>query len=120
MATMEARGFIDILAREGFVLGRPGGQVCEGRHCFAVVTPEQRKATKGRKRSEKWERENLLWLAMPPERPDLRAALRAAHLGPDHQVRVSYAPAFPLGVVEAIEPLAAPPLPHEQPGLGLD
>ena len=106
--TMEATGFIDILAKEGTALGLPIRQACDGRHCFALVTLEQRKMRRARQHSEKWVRENLLWLAIPMDRRDLLDAVCRHHLGHDQEFKATYSPGFPLGVLEAVEAVPQP------------
>ena len=104
---MEAIGFPDILAYEGHVLNRPIAQSCSGRHCFALVTETQRKDRRCRNRSEKWERENLLWIAIPEGDRELRRIVCQAHLehGPFKAV---YTDAFPLPVLESFQALNPP------------
>lgn len=102
---MEATGYPDILAKEGTVLGLPIARSCDGRHCFALVTEAQRKERRSKKRGEKWERENLLWIAVPEENKELRTLVCHAHLefGPFKAV---YQDAFPLPVLESFAPVS--------------
>ena len=114
---MEAIGFPDILSKEGSVLGLPIARSCDGRHCFALVTEAQRKDRRSRKRSEKWERENLLWIAIPDDNKELRHTVCRAHLESGPFIAV-YQEGFPLPVLESFEAIPKE-APAAQPALGL-
>ena len=95
-------GIIAVMQTEGSALGWKGALVLSGRHCISLATPAQAKIMRHRNTSEKWQRDNLLHLAVPTEREDLRKAV-FRDLPWGAEVKVTYRAEEPLSVLESIE-----------------